>query len=117
VSLAGDLLGLGLGVLRSVAGEATGTITQDGATTAFTSARITSRRRRPLRGNLDAQEVELELAASGITGVTPRPDALVTITGDDTLWLALKADPVAPGGTVIAWRLSLQTHVNRDLTL
>jgi hypothetical protein len=107
------MLGLGLGVLRSVAGEATGTITQDGATTSFTSARIVRRRRSPDGGNKDRLEVDLELAASGIAGVEPRTDAQVALTGDDSAWVVVRADPIAPGGTVVAWAITLRTWVER----
>lgn len=113
MSVLGDLLGLGLGVLRGVNGEATGTITQDGASTAFTLGRIVRRRRTPDGGNKDRLEVDLELAAAGI-GVEPRTDARIVLTGDATDWLVTRADPFAPGGTVLTWSLTLLDWTNRE---
>jgi hypothetical protein len=114
VSLLGDLLGLGLGVLREVAGAVTGNLYQDGATTAWTQGRIVSEVRQPDEGDRDRLERVLELQAAGITGVTPRADARLTFTGSSTRWRVVSADPIAPGGTTVAWRLVLEDFVNRS---
>lgn len=97
---------------RGLAGEVTGTLTQDGADTAFTGGRIVRRRRRAAENNKDELEVDLELVASGIA-VEPRTDARVVLTGDSTVWGVKSADPIAPGGTEIAWSLTLRTWIAR----
>lgn len=112
MSLASDLAGLGLGVLREVLGTVTGSLVQDGATKAFTGAAITSRRRTPRAGMADVEGIDLNMPASGVA-VQPRADSYLTFTGDASHWQVVEVQPVMPGGTVTAWRISLRTDTRR----
>jgi hypothetical protein len=116
VSLAGDLIGLGLDVLREVAGGQTGNLVQDGTTYAFTKGRLVRDDRRPGAGNRDVREGVLELAVAGVA-IEPRADAVLTFTGDTTAWTVTEARPIAPGGTTVAWRLTLRDDEQRDAAL
>lgn len=131
MSALGDILDLGLGVLRGVAGAVTGTLDQDDVTTAWTEGRIVTELREPAEGNKDRLERVLELAAPvtyeveaddpdddpTVVTVTPRADANVVFTGSTTRWRAMSADPITPGGTTIAWRLRLEAFVVRDASI
>lgn len=109
---ASDIAGLGLGLIRSVLGTVAGDLVQGGTTSAFTSAAITSRRRTPRAGNADLEEIGLSLPVSGVA-VQPQADAYLTFTGDASKWHVTAVEPVNPGGTLTAWRLSLRTDTRR----
>ena len=85
---------------------ATGTLTQDGTESAFTDAVITRKRRVAGGGNKDLEQIDMLLASSGIA-VEPHRDARVTFTGETTSWLVIESRPIAPGGTVAGWNMTL----------
>lgn len=92
---------------RNLAGEVTGSIVQGGDSTAWTQGRVVTDARAPRAGGRSDQLSRvLEIQADGIA-VIPQADARITFTGATTTWIVTAADPVAPGGTVVAWRLSL----------
>lgn len=112
MSLAGDILGLGLSVMREVTGAVTGTIAAPGSptTSAWTQGRVVSQSRQPGEGNKDVEELVVEIQAAGLS-VTPLADMRVVISGNT--WVVISADPIAPGGTVVAWRLELRDWTGR----
>lgn len=113
MSLAGDLFGMGLDLLRGVAGESTGTLTQDGTSYAFTLGRVVNDGRSPRRGRTDLKTRVLEIKASGVA-VTPQVDSRITFTDETATWVVTEAEPIAPGGTTVAWRLTLVDVVDRE---
>lgn len=112
MSLAGDILALGLGVLGETHGTLGGSLTQaDGTELEFTGLTVTRRRRTPRQGRADEEEIQGVLLASGISSA-PRPDARVTFAGSSQVWLVTDAEPVA--GETIGWRLRLVDYLSRD---
>jgi hypothetical protein len=97
---------------RGLAGEVTGSLVQDGVTTSWTSGRVVSEGREARPGRTDVRTRVLEVQASGLE-LAPRAKAHVTFTGDTATWAVLAAEPVAPGGTVVAWRLNIVDRVDR----
>lgn len=114
MGLASDMLGFGLRVLAAVDGEVTGTLVQEGVSYAFTGGRVAGEGREP-RNRTDVRSRLLEVMADAFTpAIEPRAKSHVLFTGDTATWAVLEAEPVAPGGTVVAWRLSLVDRVNRE---
>jgi hypothetical protein len=92
--------------------EVTGTVTRDGEEVEFEGGRILSEAREARRGNTDERRRTLLIPATGIASA-PRAKAYVTFTGDDATWVVMDSEPLAPGGTTIAWRLTLVDVVDR----
>jgi hypothetical protein len=93
-----------------------GTLTlPSGGDYAFTGARIV-REERPPRGGrsgkTDLRRRSVLMPASGIPA-TPVANARVEFTGDTATWAVQEAEPIAPGGTTVAWRLTLVDVVDR----
>ncbi|MCW8137870.1 MAG: hypothetical protein KIT58_03105 [Planctomycetota bacterium] len=86
------------------------TIDQDGEEHAVSLA-VTARRRTPDGGSSDREELFALLPAADLS-FAPRADARVTL-GEEA-WVVVSAQPVAPGGEVIAWRLALRTWDSRS---
>lgn len=93
-------------------GEVTGTLTRDGVDVAFTRGVITRETRDARAGRTDARRRTVLIEAAGLSS-EPRAKSHVVFAGDPATWAVLESEPVAPGGTVIAWRLSLVDLVNR----
>jgi hypothetical protein len=96
--------------------EATGTLTQGGEDYAFDEAIIVGRSRTQERGNVDREDMRLILVESGVS-VQPYADAYLKFTGSDQHWHLLEVTPIAPGGTVAGWRITLSTKSRRDRDL
>lgn len=85
------------------------TLEQDGQAHEISLA-VTGRRRAPDGGSVDREELFALLPAAG-AAVAPKADATVEI-GDER-WAVTQAQPVAPGGEVVAWRLSMRSWTER----
>lgn len=93
--------------------EATGTITREGEEITFTDGRIVRDDRSARRGNTDERRRTVLIPATGLSGGEPRAKATVSFTGETLTWALLEAEPLAPGGTVIAWTLDMVRAVDR----
>jgi hypothetical protein len=120
MSLASDLLELGLGILREVSGAVTGTLTDPTTSAAptavnWTLGRIASETREARAGQADVRRRVVEIDADGFTGgFVPRADMKLAFAGSTDKWAVVEAEPIAPGGTVIAWRLVATNDTNRS---
>lgn len=113
---AGELVKAGIARLGVAIGTKTGTLTQGtpAVESAFTGLVVTDRSRlpRPGTGLADNEEITALIADEDIS-VTPQADARVTFTGESASWHVVQADPIAPGGTTVAWELLLRTETGR----
>jgi hypothetical protein len=116
MGLASDISKLGLKTLAGINGLAAGTLNQDGDDSAISDATITARTKAPGEGNRDRETITMVLPVSG-TSRDPRADGLITFDGESVAWRVISADPFAPGGTVIAWRLVIENFVVRDSSI
>lgn len=98
---------------RALSGEVTGSLVQEEVTTAWTLGRIAREGREAGPSNSDTRTRVLEIQAAGLS-VEPRANARVLFTGSTDTWAVLESEPIAPGGTVVAWRLSLIDKVSRE---
>ena len=112
MSLAGDLISQGLGLLREIQGEVTGTLRQLGTDYPFTGGRILERRREPRTDRRDVQELDLELVAAGVT-VEPLVGSAIQTAADGTWWRILRVVP-SQAGEVVAWKMALEQQSDRE---
>lgn len=108
-----DLTAEGIELLIEALGESTGTLTQEGTDYAFSSAVALGDSREAQPGRTDVKRRTLLVLGDGV-GVEPRANSQITFTGDTATWAVQESEPVAPGGTVEAWRLTLVDRVNRE---
>jgi hypothetical protein len=102
----------GVDLLVSALGEVTGTLYDGSESHAFESAAVVDEGREAQPGKTDVRSRTLLVAAAGVDAA-PRARWRLTFTGDAATWAVLEAEPVAPGGTVVAWRLSIVDRVDR----
>lgn len=107
------MLSAGIELLGATHGAKSGTLTQGETSLAFTGALVTRRVRRGAGGDRDAERIEVQIPASGISG-RPQVESHVAFTGEDGGWLVAEVSPITAGDSTVAWRLSLVTWTQRE---
>jgi hypothetical protein len=105
-----DLTAEGIELIREALGDTTGTLIQRASTHAFAGV-ITARRKAPSGGDAEREEIALLIPAEAIDA-TPEADDRVTLAGfTGDAWVVAVANPIAAGGSPIAWSLVLRNWV------
>lgn len=118
MSDAASIFRSGMRSLAIFTGALAGALIQAGTSTSFSGAFLTDVEQVPGLSQNDVKTRRLVLPSTGITGVVPLAGSrLVFSNGDDTTtsWLVESAEPLAPGGVVASWTLTLTDWDRRPL--
>lgn len=108
-----ELTAAGIALLAGVLGTVAGEVEYGGSSDPFASGIIADRRRAPDAGQKDLEEIDLVILASEVP--TARRDSRVTFTTySGETWLVVEAEPIAPGGEVVAWSLLLRNWITSE---